>query len=208
MKTKIYLTLFMILLLFPIVLATEDCEKCHTEIKVKANMRELEVSHDFSRLIIFGKVENLGDYTAGNVWVKLHYTPNDYEMGPEINAFPYFMFPLGNIWAGSWRPFFFIVELEDFYPFGPFPADDLEDGINFYVSAMGDNFNQRKSKVMEFLPIEEVVDPFFIEEPEELPEEEPTEEVVEEEVVEQPKEEPIKRKEIPLNRIRTIRRLF
>ena len=45
----------------------EDCERCHTEIKVKANMRELEVSHDFSRLIIFGKVENLGDYTAGNV---------------------------------------------------------------------------------------------------------------------------------------------
>ena len=174
MKNKIYLTLFLILILLsPIVLATE-CEKCHTEVKVKAHMRELEVSHDFSRLIIFGKVKNLGDYTAGNVWVKLHYTPDDYEMGPDISAFPCFMIPLGNVWEDSWKPFFFVVELEDFYPFGPFPEDGLEDGIKFYVKAMGNNFNQRKSQVMEFLPIEEV-------------------EPAEEEVVEEPiKEEPVK----------------
>ncbi|MBU1245757.1 MAG: hypothetical protein ABIJ20_03610 [Nanoarchaeota archaeon] len=182
---KIYLIFIITVLLTNLIAASECCPDCETSVKVTAKMQELEVSHDHSVLLIYGRIKNKECAVAENVFLKLNYKPNDYEMGPEITVFPFEILPMGYLMPYGSRPYFFIVELDHYFPYGPVePGDSME--TKFYVSAHGSNFNKVKSKVMSFIPKEEDT-PIEIEE-----------EIIEKEPIEEETKEPIK--ETPISK--------
>ena len=149
----------------------EENTRCEqTTIKVaNAEIHNIpQMSFKYSKIHIKAEIVNTGCADAKNVYFELHYKPDDYLMGPtiEIQSSPASQ-PISKIKVGDQhkKELNFMVELHNFYPFGPFPADNLPQHMLFYVTTHGDNTNSVKSRVLEFSPIEEA-EAMPIEEPE------------------------------------------
>jgi len=155
---KYLLTLIVTMLVFASLVRAADitcCPDCNTNVKVTQNMRIIQESGEHSKLMISGKITNIGSHTARNAMLTLEYTPNDYIVGPVITILPHNSTFFGPIRPNHERPYIFLVKLDNFYPFGPVQDPAKINGITFDVKVTGSNFEDVVSKPMSFLPKDE-----------------------------------------------------